>query len=113
MKSSVALRFFMVLILLWPCYKDLNAQTSSCDEIKVKVIVTPTSEGKDNGKISLSFENSAELFNIHILQSNSFYRLNYNKTTIPDLKKGSYTIVVTAKEENSTYCSKNLEVKIQ
>ena len=116
MKSSVALRFFMVLIFLWPCCKKLQAQTtSSCDEIKVSVETVATSEGKSDGKIKLKFSEDASSYRIHLFEatSGSSYKLNVNKTEIESLRKGTYLLVITGKTENSRFCPKNIEVNVK
>jgi hypothetical protein len=113
MNSSVLLRCFLSLVLLFLFSFQGIAQANSCEQIQVKVTVVHSTEGKDNGQIHLSFEKDTRFFNIHLLKTSKDYKLNLNKTDIENLKKGNYTIVVTGKDEKSPYCPKQLEVIVQ
>jgi hypothetical protein len=111
MKSSVALRFFMVLILLWPCFKEIKAQTA-CSEIKVDVRVTQTTNDQSNGNIALVFSDDSAEFDIHIFEPHGKRKLNLREKKFENLKKGKYLIIVTARSETSNYCPKKIEVTI-
>jgi hypothetical protein len=111
MKSFISFRLFVLFLAIF-FYTQSGWAQRSCEEIKVTVEIFPTSEGKDNGKIQLKFNSNESLFHIHLFQAGHETKLKLNKKDIENLKKGTYRIVITGKNEDSVYCPKQFEVNI-
>jgi hypothetical protein len=83
--------------------------TTECDEIEVKLETTNTSEGKQNGKIVLNFENSTTSYTCFIFSgADNSNRLAVKENEIKDLAKGEYNLYIQDKKG----CTKHLEFKI-
>ena len=105
-------RFLLSLAILLFFGSQAVAQSSDCEEIQVTAKVVHTTEGNANGEIHLTFAKSDSEFLVHWVKTNKEYELN-TKPDIFNLTKGTFTIMVTGKDEKQRYCPKHLKVKVQ
>jgi len=82
---------------------------AECDEIEVKLDITPTSEGKQNGKIVMNFEKSTTSYTSFIFSgADNNNRLDVKNNEISDLQKGDYNLYI----QDKNGCTKHVKFKI-
>jgi hypothetical protein len=82
---------------------------TECDEIEVKLEITHTSEGKQNGKIVLNFEKSGTSYTCFVFSgSDNNNRLAVKDNEINDLQEGEYNLYI----QDKNGCTKHLKFKI-
>jgi len=81
-----------------------------CTDIQVRSEITNTTNGLKNGSFTLQFEGSRDEFEAYLIIKGNKKELKGGKAE--GLAKGKYDVVVTGKTDDTKFCPKFIEVKI-
>lgn len=104
-----------VLVFALPMKKASHALIDAgkkCEEIKVLLTKTDTTEGLENGSITIELAGDRSEFAVYMLTAKGKTKLKSSENSIRNLKKGKHSIVITGEREGSNYCQKFFEVVI-
>ena len=88
----------------------ISGNGMDCTEIQVRSEVTNTTNRLSNGAFALHFENQQEEFDVFLIQKGDMTKLKDGKAE--GLAKGKYAVVITGKTNDTKFCPKFIEVKI-
>jgi hypothetical protein len=103
-------RFLLLLFAgLTGSLSTVSGNASDCTEIPVRAEITNTTNGLKNGTCVLHFEGENE-FEAYLVIKGDKKKLKDGK--VEGLAKGKYAVVVTGKTDDTKFCPKYIEVKI-
>ena len=91
-------------------FSTVSGSLTDCTEIQVRTEITNTSNGLNNGSFVLQFEGQKDEFEVYLLKGRETKKLKDGKAE--GLAKGKYVVVVTGKTQDTKFCPKHIEVKI-
>lgn len=104
-------RFLLLLLVgLMGSLNSVSGSVSDCTEIQVQSEITDTTNGLNNGAFVLHFEGDKSEFEVYLVKNKSKNKLKDGKAE--GLAKGTYVVVVTGKTDDTKFCPKYIEVKI-
>src|SRR5688572_1938607 len=91
-------------------FTTVSGSLRDCTEIQVRSEITNTTNGLKNGAFAIQFESDKNEFDVYLITKGDKKKLKDGK--VEGLAKGKYGVVVTGKTNDTKFCPKYIEVKI-
>ena len=104
-------RFLLLLFVgTISSFNTVSGSFSDCTEIQIRSEITNTTNGLKNGAFAVHFEGDKSEFEVYFVKGKDTKKVKDGK--VEGLGKGKYVVVVTGKTNDTKFCPKFVEVKI-
>lgn len=104
-------RFLLLLFVgAISSFNTVSGSFKDCTEIQVRSEITNTTNGLKNGVIAIHFEGDKNEFEVYLIIKGGNKKLKDMK--LEGLAKGRYAVVVMGKSNDTKFCPKLIDIKI-